>query len=131
MGLDPMKISMIRQAVEKGLAHPDEIQLSGDAIPENLSPFRLPDTKSLTFADNIPFFLRKPFIFAASRLLKSYPQLIEGNCIGRQMCGKLSGRRHPYQEWKSRIQTTRLHLLLLLSGDVSRESHIRPESIVK
>ncbi len=85
MGLDPMKISMIRQAVEKGLAHPDDIELRGDSIPENIAPFRLPDTKSLTFADNLPGFLRKPFIFAASKLLKSYPQLVPDNCIG---CGK-------------------------------------------
>lgn len=85
MGLDPMEISMIRQAVESGLARPDEIVRKGDPLPENIVPFRVPDTKSLNFTDSLPGFLRKPFRFAAAKLLKSYPQLIEKNCIG---CGK-------------------------------------------
>ena len=85
MGLDPMEISMIRQAVKQGLAHPEEITLRGDDLPENIEPFRLPDTKSLTFADNVPAFVRRPFLFFASKLLKSYPQLKKDACIG---CGK-------------------------------------------
>ena len=38
MGLDPMEIVMLRQAVEKGLAHPKELELVGDSVPEGLSP---------------------------------------------------------------------------------------------
>ena len=85
MGLDPMEISMIRQSVEQGLARPGEIVLRGDPLPENPAPFQLPDTKSLNFADNIPPFLQRPFLFFASKLLKSYPQLKKDVCIG---CGK-------------------------------------------
>lgn len=85
MKLDPMKIEMIRQAVEAGLAKPDEIELVGDPVPENLTPFRLPDTKNLDFTGNLPGFLQKPFLFFARHLLKSYPQLDLEKCIG---CGK-------------------------------------------
>lgn len=85
MKLDPMKIEMIRQAVEAGLAKPDEIELIGDPIPEGLTPFKLPDTKKLDFSSNLPGFLRKPFLFFAGRLLKSYPLLDENKCVG---CGK-------------------------------------------
>ena len=85
MGLDPMGVSMIRQAVERGLAHPDEITLKGGFIPENMAPFRVPDTKSLNFTDSLPKFLRKPFFFAAAKILKSYPILKKEDCIG---CGK-------------------------------------------
>ncbi len=85
MKLNPMKIEMIRQAVESGLARPDEIELVGDPVPEGLTPFQLPDTKNLDFTDNLPGFLKKPFLFFAGRLLKSYPQLDREKCIG---CGK-------------------------------------------
>lgn len=85
MGLDPMEIVMIRQAVEKGLAKPDELKLVGDPIPGSLTPFKKPDSISLDFTGNVPGFLRKPFVFVASRLLKSYPQVNPKLCVG---CGK-------------------------------------------
>lgn len=85
MGIDPMKIEMIRQAAEAGLARPDEITLVGDAVPENLTPFQMPDTKKLDFTGNVPGFLKKPFLFFAERLMKSYPQLNRDVCVG---CGK-------------------------------------------
>ncbi len=85
MGLDPMKIEMIRLAVEKGVAKPDEISLYGDPVPEGLSPFQLPDTKRLDFSSTLPVFLQKPFALVAGRLLKSYPQLEKDQCVG---CGK-------------------------------------------
>lgn len=85
MGLEPEKIVMIRQAMENGLAHPEEITLIGDAVPDNLTPFQRPDAISLDFTDNVPGFLRKPFAYFASRMLKSYPQLKKDLCVG---CGK-------------------------------------------
>ncbi len=85
MKLDPMKIEMIRQAVEAGLARPGEIELAGDPVPENLTPFKLPDTKKLDFSGNLPKFLEKPFVFFAARLLKSFPQVDREKCVG---CGK-------------------------------------------
>ena len=85
MGIDPMKIEMIRQAVEAGLARPSEIALIGDAVPENLTPFQMPDTKKLDFTGNVPRFLQKPFLFFAERLMKSYPQVNRDKCVG---CGK-------------------------------------------
>ena len=85
MGLNPLEIVMIRQAVEKGLATPDAIELCGDTVPENLTPFVVPDTKRLDFANAMPPFLRKPFTFIAGKLLKSYPQLDKNKCVG---CGK-------------------------------------------
>ena len=85
MKLDPMSIVMIRQAVEQGLAHPEEIQLAGDAIPENLTPFQIPDTRKLDFSTALPGFLRKPAVLVMGKLLKSYPLLSKSKCVG---CGK-------------------------------------------
>ena len=85
MKLDPLKIEMIRQAVEAGLAKPEEMELAGDPVPEGLTPFQLPDTQRLDFTGNLPGFLRKPFLFFARRLFKSYPQLDYEKCVG---CGK-------------------------------------------
>lgn len=85
MGIEPESIVMIRQAVEQGLAHPEEIAVVGDAVPKNLTPFQRPDAIRLDFTDNVPGFLKKPFAFFASRVLKSYPQLKKDLCVG---CGK-------------------------------------------
>ena len=85
MGLDPMKIVMIRQAVQKGLAKPDEITLVGDDIPEGLTPFQVPDTQNLNFTGNVPGFLQKPVVWFLKKVLKSYPQLDKKRCVG---CGK-------------------------------------------
>lgn len=85
MGLDPMNIEMIRQAVECSLAKPEEIQLAGDPVPDGLTPFQVPDTKKLDFSGSLPGFLKKPFLFFAKRLFKSYPQLNREVCAG---CGK-------------------------------------------
>ncbi|MDO4305017.1 MAG: DUF362 domain-containing protein, partial [Bacillota bacterium] len=85
MKLDPMNIVMIRQAVEKGLAKPDKLQLIGDQIPDELTPFQVPDTIRLDFSGWVPGFLQKPFLALAGKLLKSYPQLNKDLCVG---CGK-------------------------------------------
>lgn len=85
MGLDPMNIVMIRQAVEKGLARPENIETVGDPVPADLTPFVEPDTKRLDFTSALPGFLQKPFTWIAGRLLKSYPQLNRELCVG---CGK-------------------------------------------
>ncbi len=85
MKLDPMSIVMIRQAVEQGLAHPEEIQLVGDAVPQDLTPFQVPDTRKLDFSTYVPGFLRKPAVFIMKRVLKSYPLLNKNKCVG---CGK-------------------------------------------
>lgn len=87
MGLDPMKISMIRQAVEAGLAKPEELTFTGDPVPADLTPFAVPDTKRLDFGSAMPGFLRKPLTKLLGHILKSYPQLDKEKCIG---CGKCS-----------------------------------------
>lgn len=88
MKLDPLKIVMIRQAVERGLAKPDEIQLVGDEIPDGLTPFQVPDTKKLDFTDHMPSFIRKPFARIASGFLKSYPQVDNSLCVGCAKCAE-------------------------------------------
>ena len=85
MGLDPMKIVMIRQAVETGLARPEDLVAVGDPVPTDLTPFVEPDTKRLDFTSSLPRFLQKPFTLIAGKLLKSYPQLDRELCVG---CGK-------------------------------------------
>ena len=85
MHINPTDIVMIRQAMELGLVHPDDITLVGDEVPEGLTAFKSPDALSIDFSTKLPGFLRKPFLFVASRLLKSYPQLKTDVCVG---CGK-------------------------------------------
>lgn len=85
MKLDPMSIVMIRQAVEKGLAVPEHIQLVGDEIPSDLTPFQLPDTKRLDFSSSLPGFWQKPAVAIMKKLFKSYPLLKKAQCVG---CGK-------------------------------------------
>lgn len=81
MKLNPMDIVMIRQAVEAGLATPDDIRLIGDKIPDNLTPFQAPDTQKLDFSGKIPALL----LPIAKKLMRSYPQLNRELCVG---CGK-------------------------------------------
>lgn len=81
MKLNPMDIVMIRQAVETGLATPDDIRLIGDEIPDNLTPFQTPDTQKLDFSGKIPALL----LPIAKKLMRSYPQLNRELCVG---CGK-------------------------------------------
>lgn len=85
MGLNPDEIVMLRQAKERGLILPDSIELIGDAIPENRTPFRKPDTSKLDFSSFLPSFLQKPFAAFMKRVFKSYPKLEPEKCIG---CGK-------------------------------------------
>ena len=85
MQLDPMEISMIRQAVERGLATPESIRLSGDPVPEQLTPFLRPDSQNLDFSGFLPGFLSRPFASIARKVLKSYPKVDPAKCIG---CGK-------------------------------------------
>ncbi len=85
MKLDPMEIEMIKQAVDAGLAKPCEIELAGDPVPDDLTPFQVPDSKKLDFTGSLPGFLHKPFVFIVKRLFKSYPQLNKELCVG---CGK-------------------------------------------
>lgn len=85
MKLDPMNIVMIRQAVERGLAKPNEITLKGDPLPENLTQFKIPDSISLDFSNMIPGPFGKIFAKFASKVLKSYPKLEKEKCVG---CGK-------------------------------------------
>lgn len=85
MGINPDHIVMLRQAREKGLLHSDQINFCGDEIPEDLTPFVMPDTKRIDFASSVPSFLQKPVTFLLRKILKSYPQLDQNKCIG---CGK-------------------------------------------
>ncbi|MCQ2590234.1 MAG: DUF362 domain-containing protein [Treponema sp.] len=85
MKLKPENIVMVRQAVEKGLAKPEEIQLSGDPLPENLTQFKIPDSMALDFSTMLPGPFGKLFAKVASKILKSYPKLEKEKCVG---CGK-------------------------------------------
>lgn len=85
MGLEPREIVMLRQAEERGLIQPDTIELSGDTLPANRTPFQRPDTSNLDFSSSLPSFLQKPFTAFMKHVLKSYPKLEPDKCVG---CGK-------------------------------------------
>lgn len=85
MKLDPSSIVMIRQAIEKGLAQPEKIELRGDSIPENLTPFQIPDSIKLDFSNLMPGMLGKLFAKICAKVLKSFPKVDNQKCVG---CGK-------------------------------------------
>ena len=85
MGIEPESIVMIRQAVENGLATPNDITLVGDPVPADLTPFVKPDTHKLDFSGSLPAFLAKPATAVMSHFLKSYPKVDKNICVG---CGK-------------------------------------------
>lgn len=86
MQMEPASVVMIRQAVERGLAKPAELELKGDAVPEGLTAFKLPDAIGLDFSDSLPGVFGKVFAKVAARLLKSYPQVDKEKCIGCAKC---------------------------------------------
>lgn len=85
MKLDPEHIVMIRQAMEKGLVKQNEIELRGDSVPQDLTPFKIPDARKLDFSNFVPGVFGKTFAKIASRVLKSYPKVEKSKCVG---CGK-------------------------------------------
>ena len=103
----------------------------GDPVPEGLSPFQKPDTIKLDFTNGVPKFLRKPFMFVASRLLKSYPQLTPEKCVG---CGKCAESCPAHvikiENRKAKFREKGLYFLFLLSGNVSHEGYQCKESPV-
>lgn len=88
MQLDPNNIVMIRQAVERGLAHPDQIELCGDPIPEGLTQFQIPDSIKLDFSNFMPGPLGKAFAKIASKVLKSFPKVDKEKCVGCAKCAE-------------------------------------------
>jgi ferredoxin len=85
MKIEPNNIVMIRQAIEKNLINPNEIILKGDPIPENLTPFKIPDARKLDFSNVLPGDLGKIFAKICSKIFKSFPKVDKTKCIG---CGK-------------------------------------------
>ncbi len=82
IGFEPREIPMLRIAAERGLASPEEVEISGAAIEE----IRVPDYKkakaaSNDFVDGVPGFMR-PLV---SRIARPKPAIDEKKCIG---CGK-------------------------------------------
>ena len=85
MKIDPNSIEMLKQAMQMGLVHKEELEIRGDAIPDNLTPFLLPDTTRIDFASHVPSFLQKPFLAVAKKIFRSYPEVDKDRCVG---CGK-------------------------------------------
>ena len=85
MKIEPSNIVMLRQAVEKGLVKQNEIELRGDDVPEDLTPFKIPDARELDFSNFIPGIFGKAFAKFAAKVLKSYPKVEKSKCVG---CGK-------------------------------------------
>lgn len=94
IGFAPEEISLLRQALELGLARPDELVLTGSGIVPGQEfepldpPFRMPDTASVDFATRYPRFLRKPIVAAARRLFRPVPLLKAELCIGCGRCAE-------------------------------------------
>ena len=131
MGLEPTEIVMLRQALEKGLARPKELALVGDPVPEGLSPFQKPDTIKLDFTNGVPKIFTQAFHVRGFPTVEILSAADPGEMRGmRKMCGKLSGTCHQNRKSQGEIQEKRLHLLLLLSGNVPHEGYQCKESPV-
>lgn len=86
MKLDPCKVEILMNAKQKGLIHIEDMQLVGDEVPNDLTPFKIPDSKDLNFSNFfLPGAIGKAFAKIAATVLKSYPKLISEKCVG---CGK-------------------------------------------
>ena len=87
IGLSPQQVPMLAQAVERGLCPKtvDEVSLCGNGAGFSpIQDFRMPATKGLDFADNIP----RPFSWIVRGLgprLAPHPKIRVKDCVG---CGK-------------------------------------------
>ena len=88
MKIEPTDVEMIKIAKEKGLVHEDEIELLGDPIPDNLTPFKIPDAANVDFSSHVPAFIRKPFLAVAKKLFRSYPAVDKAKCVGCAKCAE-------------------------------------------
>lgn len=84
VGLEPEKITMLREGHERGYGPLDlsELELVGDPMETLLAPdFLKAEASSTDFIDRLPKFLRP----AAKKLSTPYPRIDKKRCVG---CGK-------------------------------------------
>ena len=84
VGLEPEKITMLREGHERGYGPLDlsELELVGDPMETLLAPdFLKAQASSTDFIDRLPKFLRP----AAKKLATPYPRIDKKRCVG---CGK-------------------------------------------
>ena len=84
VGLEPEKITMLREGHERGYGPLDlsELELVGDPMESLLVPdFLKAEASSTDFIDRLPKFLRP----AAKKLATPYPRIDKKRCVG---CGK-------------------------------------------
>ena len=84
VGLEPEKITMLREGHERGYGPLDlsELELVGDPMETLLAPdFLKAEASSTDFIDRLPKFLRP----AAKKLATPYPRIDKKRCVG---CGK-------------------------------------------
>ena len=84
VGLEPEKITMLREGHERGYGPLDlsELELVGDSMETLLAPdFLKAEASSTDFIDRLPKFLRP----AAKKLATPYPRIDKKRCVG---CGK-------------------------------------------
>ena len=84
VGLEPEKITMLREGTERGSGPLDlsELELVGDPMETLLAPdFLKAEASSTDFIDRLPKFLRP----AAKKLATPYPRIDKKRCVG---CGK-------------------------------------------
>jgi len=88
IGVDPEQVSMLRQARDLGLAHPDELKLVSDT-PVTGADFRLPDTvMSVDFVTMLPKFMRGAAFRFMNRVLKPVPKVNLSVCVGCGRCAE-------------------------------------------
>ena len=84
MGIEQESVPMLKAARERGLARPDEAQITGDS-GVSPDPFRMPKTVAFDFMARFPGFLQKPLNRFCNGVLKPMPKLDKSKCVG---CGK-------------------------------------------
>lgn len=84
IGVDPMRVAMLRRAKALGLID-ETIETVGDRPIYAEPPFKQPRAAGVDFTGRLPEPLKKPLRAVLGKLLKPYPKLDVKKCVG---CGK-------------------------------------------
>lgn len=87
MGIPMDTVPMLRRALERGLAKPNEAKILGDCdvIPD---PFEMPKSVAFDFMARFPKFMQKPLNKFVNGVLKPLPKLDRKKCIGCGRCAE-------------------------------------------
>ena len=85
IGAEPEKIMTVKAAMDRGLCCTSLTELEFVGDESSISPFEMPESKSLDFMSHMPKLIRKPAKAITKSFFTSKPVVRKKDCIG---CGK-------------------------------------------